>query len=62
MGRRSLAALARERFHDRRGYMRDVVFLLTLLLCLGTIYLITRGDAASMVEEFIRRVRNMGQP
>ena len=50
------------RLASRRGFLRGVGYLAALALCLVAAYFIARGDAATMVAAFIRRVRAMGQP
>jgi hypothetical protein len=47
---------------DRRGFVREGGFLILMAFCAWVLYLVARGDAATMTEAFIRRVRAMGQP
>lgn len=48
--------------HDRRGFVRGVVYLALIAICIWAAYLVSRGDAGTMADAFIRRVRAMGQP
>jgi hypothetical protein len=47
---------------SRRGFAREVAYLLLIAACVFVAYLVARGDAATMAAAFIRRVRAMGQP
>jgi hypothetical protein len=50
------------RLTERRGFARGIGALLLIGLCILIAYFLARGDAATMVSAFIRRVRAMGQP
>jgi hypothetical protein len=47
---------------DDRGFVRGLVMLALIALCIWLAYLYGRGDVADMVAAFIHRVRMMGQP
>jgi hypothetical protein len=47
---------------ERQGFVRGIGALILIGLCLLAAYYLARGDAATMVAAFLRRVRAMGQP
>lgn len=49
-------------WHGRRGFLREVGFILLIMLCLLAAFVLARGDATTMTAAFIRRVRAMGNP
>lgn len=50
------------RLTERRGFVRGIGVLILIGLCILVAYYLARGDAATMVAAFLRRVRAMGQP
>lgn len=46
----------------RRGFAREIGFLLLIALCILLAYQVAGGDVGDMVAAFLRRVRGMGQP
>lgn len=49
-------------WRDRRGFVRGLGLLVLIALCVLAVYVLARGDAATMTAAFIRRVRMMGNP
>ena len=49
-------------WQDRRGFLRGVGLLVLIALCVLAVYVLARGDAATMTAAFLRRVRMMGNP
>jgi len=45
-----------------RGLVRGLGVFILMGLCVLAAYYLARGDAATMVAAFLRRVRAMGQP
>jgi len=50
------------RLTERRGFVRDFGFVILMGVCVVALYHLARGDAATMVTAFLRRVHAMGQP
>jgi hypothetical protein len=47
---------------ERRGFVRGIGVVVLIGLCILVAYYLARGDAATMVAAFLRRVHAMGQP
>ena len=50
------------RLTERRGFVRGIGVILLIGLCILIVYNLARGDVATMVGTFLRRVHAMGQP
>ncbi|MGH7514230.1 MAG: hypothetical protein ACREOQ_15050 [Gemmatimonadales bacterium] len=50
------------RLTERRGFIRGIGVVILIGLCILVVYYLARGDAATMVAAFLRRVHAMGQP
>jgi hypothetical protein len=50
------------RLSGRHGFVRGIWALILIGLCLVVAYYLSRGDVATMVAAFLRRVHAMGQP
>jgi hypothetical protein len=50
------------RLTERRGFVRGIGVVLLIGLCVLIAYYLARGDVATMVAAFLRRVHAMGQP
>jgi hypothetical protein len=50
------------RLTERGGFVRGIGVLILIGICILVAYSLARGDAATMVTAFLRRVHAMGQP